>query len=106
MTIDLEERRRFLKVAAHLPSIEAAGALCAPRDRQLATMPDVLLIRHLCQLLHCSRNTIGRRLEAGLFPVPPLDSIDNRRRWSKRQVARWLDGEPPRPSLLRRRRRA
>ena len=88
---DLQARRRVLRAATSVPDLQMAGALCAPQDRRLASMPDVLSLADLCALLDCSDDTIRRRLAAGTFPLAPLPAIDRRPRWSKCDVARWLD---------------
>ena len=51
---------------------------------------DVLFIEDIANSLRCSPSTIRRRVRAGLFPVPPLPAIDNRRRWSRYAFERWL----------------
>ncbi len=100
---DVQARRRVLRAATYVPDLAMAGALCAPQDRRLASMPDVLSLADLCALLDCSDDTIRRRLAAGIFPIAPLPSIDRRPRWSKRDVARWLDADT-RASVPRRQR--
>jgi hypothetical protein len=54
-----------------------------------------LLIADMVRVLKTSDNTIRRRLKAGTFPIPPLDGIDNRLRWSGPVVKRWLDRNGP-----------
>jgi hypothetical protein len=54
-----------------------------------------LLIADMCRVLKTSDNTIRRRLKAGTFPIPPLDGIDNRLRWSGPVVRRWLEKNGP-----------
>jgi len=50
-----------------------------------------LMIGDMVRVLNTSDNTIRRRLKAGTFPIPPLDGIDNRLRWSGPVVKRWLE---------------
>jgi hypothetical protein len=66
--------------AVHVDPIDYAGTL---------------LIADMVRVLKTSDNTIRRRLKAGTFPIPPLDGIDNRLRWSGPVVKRWLDRNGP-----------
>jgi hypothetical protein len=66
--------------AGHLEPIDYAGTL---------------LIADMVRVLKTSDNTIRRRLRAGTFPIPPLDGIDNRLRWSGPVVKRWLERNGP-----------
>ena len=59
--------------------------------RRVADLPDVLLLDDLARLLRCSKWTIRRRLRGGVFPVPPLSGVDNRLRFSRSAVERFLD---------------
>ena len=59
--------------------------------RRVADLPDVLLLDDLARLLRCSTWTIRRRLRGGVFPVPPLPGVDNRLRFSRSAVERFLD---------------
>ena len=52
--------------------------------------PDVLFIDDVAQVLRTSRSTIERRRRAGSFPIPELPSIDERPRWSRQAVERYL----------------
>jgi hypothetical protein len=51
---------------------------------------DVLFMDDLARLLRTSRSTIERRRRAGTFPIPELPSIDERPRWSRQAVERYL----------------
>ena len=51
---------------------------------------DVLFIDDLAYVLRTSRSTIERRRRAGTFPIPELPSIDERPRWSRHAVERYL----------------
>ena len=53
-------------------------------------LPDVLFLEDLAALLRCHPKTIRRRLDAHVFPVAPIPSIDRRPRWSKAAVLEWL----------------
>ena len=55
-----------------------------------ALTPDVLFIEDLVSVLRTSRSTIERRRRAGTFPIPELPSIDERPRWSRQAVERYL----------------
>jgi hypothetical protein len=52
--------------------------------------PDVLFIEDVARVLRTSRSTIERRRRAGSFPIPELPSIDERPRWSRQAVERFL----------------
>ena len=51
---------------------------------------DVLFMDDLAYVLRTSRSTIERRRRAGTFPIPELPSIDERPRWSRHAVERYL----------------
>ncbi len=53
---------------------------------------DVLTIDELASVLLSSETTIKRRLRAGTFPIRHLPGIDSRKRWSRSDVRRYLDG--------------
>ncbi len=53
---------------------------------------DVLTLEDVASVLVTSPTTIKRRLRAGTFPIRPLLGIDRRRRWSRTDVRRYLDG--------------
>ncbi len=53
---------------------------------------EVLTLDELASLLCTSPTTIKRRLRVGTFPIQPLIGIDRRRRWSRADVRRYLDG--------------
>ena len=59
--------------------------------RRVADLPDVVLLDDLARLLRCSPSTIRRRLRGGVFPVAPLPGVDNRLRFSRAAVQRFLD---------------
>jgi hypothetical protein len=52
--------------------------------------PDVLFIEDVARILRTSRSTIERRRRMGTFPIPELPSIDERPRWSRQAVERYL----------------
>jgi hypothetical protein len=56
----------------------------------VAIAPEVLFIDDLVKILLTSRSTIERRRRAGTFPIPELPAIDERPRWSRRAVERYL----------------
>ena len=62
---------------------------------RLEALPDVLTIRELAPVLRCSVTTIKRRIRARSFPIPLLGGIDNRKRFAKSAVRRYLDGGGP-----------
>jgi hypothetical protein len=51
---------------------------------------DVLFMDDLARVLRTSRSTIERRRRVGTFPIPELPSIDERPRWSRQAVERYL----------------
>jgi hypothetical protein len=51
---------------------------------------DVLFMDDVARVLRTSRSTIERRRRAGTFPIPELPSIDERPRWSRQAVERFL----------------
>ena len=53
---------------------------------------DVLTLEEVASVLVTSPTTVKRRLRAGTFPIRPLLGIDRRRRWSRTDVRRYLDG--------------
>ena len=57
----------------------------------LKLLPDVLTIRELAGVLRCSESTIRRRLRDRVFPIPPLQGVDKRKRFSRVAVLRYLD---------------
>ena len=59
--------------------------------RRVADLPDVLLLDDLARLFRCSPSTIRRRVRGGVFPVPPLPGVDNRLRFSRVAVERFLE---------------
>jgi hypothetical protein len=59
-------------------------------DQPSALTPDVLFIEDVARVLRTSRSTIERRRRAGTFPIPELPSIDERPRWSRQAVERYL----------------
>lgn len=58
---------------------------------RLEALPDVVTLRELARALRCSESTIKRRLRAGVFPIPTLLGLDNRVRFAKAAVVRYLD---------------
>lgn len=63
----------------------------------------VMFLDDLAALLRVSRSTIERRRREGSFPIPELDALDRRPRWSRRAVERYL-ASAPRAARGRRRR--
>ena len=61
-------------------------------NSQAAPTPEVLFLEDLVKLLRVSRATIERRRKANAFPIPELPALDNRPRWSKQVVERYLAG--------------
>jgi hypothetical protein len=51
---------------------------------------EVLFIEDVARILRTSRSTIERRRRAGTFPIPELPSIDERPRWGRVAVERYL----------------
>jgi hypothetical protein len=62
---------------------------------------DVLFIDDLAKRLRTSRSTIERRRRQRAFPIPELPAIDNRPRWSRQAVERFLSS----PTALSRQKR-
>jgi hypothetical protein len=52
--------------------------------------PDVLFINDVARILRTSRSTIERRRRNGSFPIPELPSIDERPRWARQAIERYL----------------
>jgi hypothetical protein len=61
-----------------------------PGDQPSTLTPDILFIDDVARVLRTSRSTIERRRRAGSFPIPELPSIDERPRWSRQAVERYL----------------
>jgi len=57
------------------------------------SLPDVLFIDDIARVLKTSRRTISRLRRQRVFPIPELDSIDKRPRWSRIAVDKYLAGE-------------
>ena len=51
---------------------------------------DVLFTEDIARVLRTSRSTIERRRRSGTFPIPELPAIDERPRWSRQAVERYL----------------
>lgn len=51
---------------------------------------DVLFIEDVARILRTSRSTIERGRRAGTFPIPELPQFDERPRWSRQAVERYL----------------
>lgn len=68
--------------------------MTAQQDRADPTdggaLPEVVFLDDLAKLLRCAPSTIERRVRAWVFPLAPLPGIDERPRWSKAMVRRWL----------------
>jgi hypothetical protein len=56
----------------------------------IGAVTDVLFIEDVARVLRTSRSTIERRRRSGTFPIPELPAIDERPRWSRRAVERYL----------------
>lgn len=67
-----------------------AAIVQAPSGQASALTSDVLFIEDLASVLRTSRSTIERRRRAGTLPIPELPSIDERPRWSRQAVERYL----------------
>ena len=59
-------------------------------DGGRATPDDVMFLNDLARLLRVSRVTIERRRREGTFPIPELDRIDRRPRWSRQSIQTYL----------------
>ena len=68
----------------------------------------MLFLDELAALLRCSRATLERRVKSRAFPVPSIQGVDSRPRWSKVAVLQWLalGGPSDAPLRLRQRRTA
>ena len=56
----------------------------------IEAVADVLFIEDVAHVLRTSRSTIERRRRSGTFPIPELPAIDERPRWSRQAVERYL----------------
>jgi hypothetical protein len=56
----------------------------------IGPLADVLFIEDVARILRTSRSTIERRRRSGSFPIPDLPAIDERPRWSRQAVERYL----------------
>lgn len=67
----------------------------------MATHAAVLFIEDVARELRISRRSIERLRSERSFPIPELESLDKRPRWSRVAVDRYLAGErtPKRPLL-------
>jgi len=54
---------------------------------------EVLFIDDLVSILKTSRATIERRRKTHSFPIPELPKVDDRPRWSRQAVERYLNGK-------------
>ena len=54
---------------------------------------EVLFIEDLVSMLRMSRATIERRRKTHSFPIPELPKVDDRPRWSRHAVERYLNGK-------------
>ena len=64
---------------------------CEPTlSNPIGPVADVLFIEDLAQILRTSRSTIERRRRSATFPIPELPAIDERPRWSRQAVERYL----------------
>ena len=72
------------------PSSESGTSPRAVTPHVHAMRPDVMFIEDVARVLRTSRSTIERRRRSGTFPIPELPSIDERPRWSRQAVERYL----------------
>ena len=102
--VELAEARS--KAIAELGGAARDAAGDDPID--VERLPAVLFLEELAALLRCSRATLERRVKARVFPVPPIQGVDSRPRWSKVAVLQWLalGGPSDAPLRLRQRRTA
>lgn len=61
----------------------------------MSDIPTVCFVTDLVRILRTSRDTIDRMRRAGAFPIPELDRIDRRPRWSGARVREFVDGAKP-----------
>jgi hypothetical protein len=61
---------------------------------EATTRAEVMFLDELSALLRVSRATIERRRRRGAFPIPELEPLDRRPRWSRRAVERYLTSGP------------
>lgn len=59
-------------------------------SNEFAANDQIYFIDDLATLFRTSRRTIDRRRKNGTFPVAELPAIDNKPRWSKAAVMRFL----------------
>ena len=110
--LDFLERVELAAAEARSKAIIELGG--AARDAagddpiDVERLPAVLFLEDLAALLRCSRATLERRVKARVFPVPPIQGVDSRPRWSKVAVLQWLalGGPSVTPLRLRQRRTA
>lgn len=60
--------------------------------KRLDACGDVLFIDELAEVIGSSRRQINRLRALNAFPIPTIESIDRRARWSKTVVRQWLEG--------------
>ena len=74
------------------PSSESGTSPSAvtPGHVVYAPTPDAMFIEDVARVLRTSRSTIERRRRSGTFPIPELPAIDERPRWSRQSVERYL----------------
>jgi len=74
-----------------MAGVTAARLLPLPlTTNTIASLGDVLFIEDVARVLRTSRSTIERRRRSGTFPIPELPAIDERPRWSRQAVERYL----------------
>lgn len=56
---------------------------------------EVLFLEDLVRILRVSRATIERRRKSHAFPIPELPALDNRPRWSRVMVEKFLQSQLP-----------
>lgn len=92
VTERLDEYLKFLDVRC--PALISDGSVGMPerdtRSRNTAESEsrdnDVLFIEDLVRELRVSRSTIERRRRMNSFPIPEMPPLNNRPRWSRKEV--------------------
>lgn len=90
-----------------LDSVASAEGTIAQSRASDSESHFILFIDEVAVLLRVSRSTIERRRRDGTFPIPELPTFDNRPRWSRQAVERFLassGGVPRRRAFARPRR--
>ncbi len=67
-------------------------------SRERDDAPEIPLVcfdKDICRILGISRQTLYRLLNAKVFPIPTLPTLDRYRRWSRDDVRAFLDRRTP-----------